>query len=113
MQIPLAESASAVFNASGRASVSMGPTVYGSSWAIQRASISSTSTVDTDCSLYRQIESPTTLIDGTPNGNNEAYSPDSGTLDVRSGQTILFVWTGGDVGAVATVVLDGMKETGR
>lgn len=113
MLIPLAESASATFDVSGRAIVSMGPSIYGSVWKIQRASISTTSSVETDCSLYRQMESPTTLIDGTANGNSEAYSPDIGTLDLTSGQTVLFVWTGGVPGAVATVVLDGQKETGR
>jgi len=113
VRIPLAESATGVLNAAGRVSLSMGPAVYGSYWSVERISVSCTSATDTDCTMYRQIESPTTLIDATSNGNSDTNDSSGNPIDVKQGQSLVFVWTGGVAGAVATVVLDGTKETGR
>lgn len=113
MKIPLAESASGVFNAAGKVTVSMGPAVYGSSWSIDRASVSSTSLLDSECSMYRGLESPNTLIDGTSSGNGDTNDVAGNPILVSYGQVVVFVWTGGTPGAIATAVLDGTKETGR
>lgn len=111
MRIPLETSGSGRFNAAGRASVSLGPGVWGSKWTVERYVVSSDSTDETECSLYKNVETNTALLDNTPNGNDDTST--SGDIEIRAGETLLFVWTGGTTNANVTVTLSGQNDTGR
>lgn len=103
-------SGTAVFDASGKAVVRLGPTVYGSRWKVDLMSVSTTSTLQTTCNVYRDSESAAASLDNTRTGNLDTSNTD---IDLTAGQVILFVWTGGTPGALATVSVSGTLYTGR
>lgn len=109
MQIPVNNSASATFDDSGRAVVSLGPTVYGVAWEITRVVVSTTSSAQTQLRVYRGTEQASRLVDSTYTGNDNTSETD---VKLSNLESLLFVWTGGDVGAIATAVIDG-TQTGR
>lgn len=111
MKIPLNESARGTADATGNARVLIGPKTYGIKWDINNIAVTSTSTTESECTMYRNVQTDTALIDGTPNGNGDV-SPTSGLI-LLSGENLLFVWTGASVGAICTVTITGVLDTGR
>lgn len=109
MSIPVYQSATGTFDANGRATVSIGPTVYGARWNVTRLVVSTTSTAETQLRVYRGSEQASRLVDSTYTANQNTSETDVtlGTLE-----TLLFVWTGGDPGAIATAVIEG-DQVGR
>lgn len=103
-------SASAVFDASGKAQVQMGPSVYGSRWNVDRMVVTSTSTTQTTCAVYRNSVSDQNKVDNTRTGNSDTSETN---IDLYPPDVLIFVWSGGDVGTVATAVLAGTLYTGR
>lgn len=103
--VPLSESATAVAGADGTARVKLGPLRSFERWDVASTTVASTSTVLVPTAkVYRGSEMPSRLIDGTF----------TGTLDVsdiayklRSGEQVLVVFTGNDVGAQCTITLEG------
>ncbi len=106
---PLA-SVSATFGADGRAVARAGPNVYGSRWNVDLMVVSATSTLESECKVYRNVEQPTAMLDNTRTGNQDVSDCN---IDVRPGETLVVVWTGGTPGALATVVVNGTLYTGR
>lgn len=116
--IPLDTAASATFvdngNGSSVATVQLGPAVYASTWHVRNTLITTNSTQQqfgvSTFTLYRMNQSPSSMIDGS-------YSGDQDTSDtaysLSFGQTVIGVWSGGDIGAIATLTLSGTVETGR
>lgn len=105
--VPLTESATAVFGSDRKATVSLGPTRSYENWHIARTSVSTTSTTQTQLFVYRQIENPKNLVEGSATGNQD--TSDS-AIELRGNERIVLVWTGGDVGQRATVTLEGERE---
>ena len=106
---PLA-SVSAVFDGNGRAAGSVGPQAYGSRWNVDLMVVSTTSTNVTTCKVYRGVEQPTAMVDNTRTGNQDASDCN---IDLRAGETLLFVWAGGTPGALASASINGTLYTGR
>lgn len=114
MEFPLSISSTVTFvadnNGFRRAFIRMGPQKFGESWDVKSASISTNSVNDCTCRMYRSTESPSRFIDGTSTANLNVTNIET-TLDTL--ESLLFVFTGGDMGAYATVVLNGTVRNAR
>jgi len=99
------------FDASGRATAFLGPERASQLWRIKRVTVSTTSSTKTQCKLYRTAESPSRQLDNTPRGNSDTSEDNS--YEFRTPEKLLAVWTGGTVGAVATLNIIGTIEAER
>ncbi len=93
-----------------RATVDIGPQRYGDIWKVGLITTQSTSTTDVELRLYRNLESPGSMIDSTYSGRS-ATSPCEVWL--RSGEKIVAVWEKGDVGAIHTLRVEGTNYSQR
>ena len=104
---PLYESSAAAADANGIARVSVGPLRSFETWDVRSTTVTSTSsTLVPTCKLYRGAESPSRLIDGTFTGTLDTTDT---PYSLRSGDKLVAVWTGCDVGAQCTVTLEGQS----
>lgn len=107
--VPLSESASAVAAADGIARVQMGPLRAFEAWDVRSTTVSSTSsTLVPTTRLYRGAEQASRLIDGTYTGTLDTTDTQ---YKLRSGDKVIAVFSGCDVGAQCTVTVEG--ETTR
>lgn len=97
-------SVQAIFDANGEARASTGPSVYGIDWHISRLVTNSDSPTICELSVYRNSESPTTKEDHTFIGNDDSSETN---IVLRSGESILFVWSNGTTGSHATAIISG------
>lgn len=95
---------SATLNSSGTGLVDMEvPTLQ--TWRVTKWAVSTTTNVkEPTAAVYIGAESPANLIDSTYTGSGDASDENQ---VVMPGQHILCRWTGGDVGAVATLSIFG------
>ena len=111
--LPLSESASVTLNASGNGTARVGPNAHGVVWKPSRIAVKvSSQTLSPTCQLF--VGSSATsenFIDGTYSGAQNATDSAVGQ-ELRLGQYVWAVWTGGDVGAQATLTLTGSKDLG-
>lgn len=115
--IPLNVSVTAAFIDDGNggtvARVETAPTVYGSTWHVRRIVVNTTSSGINGSSvfkLYRVNEQPSNMVDGTYSGDQDVDETQFGLMALEK---LIFVWTGGDLGAIATAVISGEVDTGR
>lgn len=102
---PLFESQTAVAGADGKARVFMGPLRSHETWDVRATTVASTSSaLAPTCKLYRGGESPSNLFEGTFSGNLDTTDT---PYTLRSGERMLAVWEGCDVGAQCTVTMNG------
>lgn len=97
--LPIAR-ASAPAGADGVALVDFGQLPDDVQWLIDRAVVSCTSTTPTAVRFYDSSRTPTQLLSGSASGNFDEADYPPGLL-VRPSTTLLAVWTGASVGAVA------------
>lgn len=99
-------------DASGNGTVKLGP-VQGVMWKPENAAVSTTTSVKfPKCDIYVGGSStPGQLVDSTYTGNSDASGKVGGTV-VYPGQYIWAVWSGGDVGATATLSISGTATIG-
>lgn len=111
MSFPLNASDTAKFVSDGKggtvARITLGPQKYGESWDVRNASISTTSAAQSTCRMYHTFESPNSFIDGTSKANLNVSSIET---VLNSLEHLLFVFTNGDMGAYATVALNGTMD---
>ena len=106
-ETPLYESSSANADANGIARVSLGPLRGFERWDVRSTTVASTSsTLVPTCKLYRGGESPSRLIDGTYTGTLDTTDT---PYTLHSGDRVMAVFDGCDVGAQCTVTLEGMS----
>lgn len=110
--VPLLTSGNVKLNNSGAGTVALGPNV-GQRWDLSLASITtSTSTNIPQCSIFiGGAPTPDAFVDGTYTGNLNSSDAVS-SYPVTPGQKVYAVWSGGDVGAIAQLVLRGTVTTG-
>lgn len=113
MRIPLAESATAVADGSGNATVRLSPQVAGSSWTIRRMvtaipAMSPRSIVD--LKVYLNSITEANRLDATSSAAQDASETNIpvGTTDV-----VIGVYSSVTAGASCTLTITGDKETGR
>lgn len=103
----LNEADDVVLNASGNGTASIGPNGY-ETWNVTKISVFvSSNTLEPTARVYLGSVSPQNLIDGTYTGSTDSSDT---SVTVLPNQEMLCVWTGGDVGATATLSLYGTKE---
>lgn len=104
--LPLNESASVVLSASGGGSVKLGPSNASQQWVPSNAACSVTSNVSEPVFvLYNGTPSNANRIGGTYTGSND--NTDINGVTLYPGSVLTGVWTGGDVGATATLSIQG------
>lgn len=113
--LPLLASANATFISDGvGGSVArvphLGPRRYGTTWHVTHMVSTTNSVVPSQVRVYRNIESPTTIVDGSDSANQDTSETD---ITLGSGEFLTFVWTKGDIGAIATITVSGEMSTGR
>lgn len=99
-----------VLNASGTGTVSFGPGRPNEKWTVSRVHVEcSTHTLESQATLYRGTVGVGSAISSTISGSTGDTDPD---LDetLWSGETLSIQWTGGDVGATATVAYWGVID---
>ena len=109
--VALSKSASVTLNGSGGGTANLGPSAPGEVWFPSSVSVSATSnTNEAIAKVYigGQV-SAGTFQDGTTWGSTgDSTSNVSGP--VYPGQQVFAVWSGGDSGATATVVVTGSRQ---
>lgn len=111
--LPLSEAAYVTLNASGNGTARIGPTAHGITWKPVRVGIkTSTAVLSPTCQIYAgSSATPDNFVDGTFTGQQNATDAITGQ-ELRLGQWVWAVWTGGDIGAQATVTVTGSKDVG-
>lgn len=105
--LALDESATGVFDAAGRAVVTVGP-VRRQTWMPANIAVFTDSSSSTEARVYQGAPAPGSYYAGTYSGNSD-NAPAAG-LRLTPGAVLTVVWTGGTPGARATVSLSGTME---
>jgi hypothetical protein len=110
-EVPLSVYASVTLDGSGNGTARTGPPAHGVLWRPAVASVRvSTGTLSPTCKLYvGPAATDQYFIDGTFTGNQNSTDAVKGQV-LQLGDFVWAVWTGGDVGAQATVTVGGVKE---
>jgi hypothetical protein len=108
--LSLRNSYSVTLDGNGDGTVQAGPSSPGEQWQLAIASVSvSTNVAEAQCKIY--IGADTTqpnYADGTLSGST-GDSTDRVSYPLNTGQSIWAVWSGGDSGSTATLVLQGQR----
>lgn len=98
---------SVVLDATGYGTVRLAPS--GEKWEIRRVHVEcSTATLEAQSKTYRNQIAPRYVIDGTYSGSTGDTSDTP--IYLEDGQAMIVEWTGGDVGATATVTISGWRS---
>ena len=110
-QFPLSVSVSVTLNGSGAGTASIGPSFPRESWDVSVVSVScSSNTNEAICKVYAGPQATQgNFADGTTWGST-GDSTSSFSAPVYLGSKVLAVWTGGDIGATATLVVTGTRR---
>jgi hypothetical protein len=108
--LSLRASYSVTLDSDGNGTVQAGPSSPGEQWQLSIASVSvSTNTNEASCRVYIGADTTqTNYADGTLSGST-GDSTDRVSYPLNPGQSVWAVWTGGDSGATATLVLQGER----
>jgi hypothetical protein len=111
--LPLSEAAFVTLDASGNGTARVGPNAHGVVWKPSRVAIKTSSAVLSPvCQLFiGNTATSENFIDGTFTGQQNATDSVVGQ-ELRLRQYVWAVWTGGDVGAQATLTVTGSKDVG-
>jgi hypothetical protein len=110
MDLVLDVSASVVLDGNGNGICSVGPQIVREHWNPTNVAVSATSFVkDAQCNVYLGT-TPTAgqLVLSTTTGSSGDSSGASG-IDMQPGQLLIAQWKGGDVGATATLHVNGTR----
>lgn len=109
--VPLLEAGYVTLNGSGNGTARVGPAAPGVVWRLAVASVrTSTAVLSPQCRVYVGSDtSDGNFKDGTYTGQQNGTDLVIGQ-EVRLGQYVWAVWTGGDVGAQATLTVSGTKD---
>lgn len=112
MQVPLNESATVKLDGSGNGTAKVGPISARETWSPANVHVSaSTNAKEAQCLIYVGDSAiQRNFVDSTFSGSSGDSSDRVNATRVRVGQYVWAVWAGGDVGAVATLVVTGTKE---
>lgn len=111
VQIPLSRSVSVTLNGSGNGSVSLGPTHVGEVWYPSTVAVSvATNNSEALGYLYVGIAASAGNLAGNTITASTGDSDDLGGMPVYVGTFIMFAWTGGDPGELATMSVFGTRQ---
>lgn len=103
-------SASVVLDANGNGIAQVGPRIVREHWNPTNVAVSATSfTKDAQCNVYLGTTiTAAQLVLSTTTGSSGDSSGASG-IDMQPGQLLIAQWKGGDVGATATLHVNGTR----
>lgn len=110
--LALSVTASAVLDGSGNGIAAAGPQAAGEVWQQFTVAVScSSNAAEATCKVYAgaPVQTASTFGDGTTWGST-GNSTTNVNGPVHPGQEITAVWTGGDPGATATMVITGTRS---
>lgn len=115
--VALNATASVTLDSSGGGTAKVGPASAGETWQPQVASVvvspvppAATVANSPVCKVYVGADvGDTTFIDGTWTGEQDS-TDNVRASSIRQGQYVFAVWTGGDPGAGATLIVTGTKD---
>ncbi len=105
--LPLLESASATVNGDGRATVRIGPIVYGDTWEIEYASVSNTGASKSRCDIFQNLVADSSFLEATRSGNRD--TTDTKFL-LEQGGALMFAWSAATPGSVCMAVVRGKRR---
>ena len=107
---PLHEQRSTVADANGVATVKLGPTRTSERWLVESVAVESTSSKLVP-ELREYLGNPDlSHLTGTSRTGNLDSGINEPPLVVESGENIVYLWTGCDVGAECQVTISGRQE---
>ena len=112
--LPLQATATVTLDSSGNGTAAVGPVIVKQHWQCQSATVSvATNTSEAQCNVYLGTSSPqaNNLLGVTATGST-GDTCGFASIDLQPGQQIFAVWSGGDSGQVATLVINGTKTQG-
>lgn len=108
MSYQLVEYATGTADTNAIAVARTGPRRSFERWRVTGTTVSSTSVVlEPRCDVYKGGVGPAFKIGGTYSGKNDSSS---GEDFINSGEDIIAVWTGADVGSQCTLTVSGESE---
>ncbi len=105
--VPLWESGNATVDAAGRAMVRIANLVAFEQWTVKQWTVSNTGDSETEARVYRNQESPSTFLEGTYSGRQDASNTDQ---RFQSGEAVVCVWRGATPGSRCVFSLSGEKS---
>jgi hypothetical protein len=111
-RVPLNEQTAVILDASGNGTTFLGPRI-GQRWNVTNAAVLVPNAVKVPQANWYVGGAPTpgNFVDGTFTGNLDATGRTS-NFTITSGNYVWAVWTGGDVGATATLSILGIQTYG-
>ena len=105
-----AYTAQTFLNSSGAGTASVGPLSFGEYWDVAAVSVRcATNANEATCSIYAGADSSSrNFVDATTWGSTGDSTSNVGN-QVRVGNQVFAVWTGGDVGTQAYVTVSGTR----
>lgn len=114
MEVPLNEQINVVAVDDGTgvavATGRLGPSRFGDMWNVKLMTTQSTSTTDVELRVYRNIESPGSMVDSTYAGRSAVSSCD---IWLKTGESVVAVWKKGDIGATHSLRIEGTNYSQR
>jgi hypothetical protein len=111
--VNLSESGSVILDGSGNGTVSIGPLTAREVWhpAMVHVSANTNPTNEAECQIFvGDMVSGQNYRDGTFSGSSGDSSDSLAASEVKCGDKIIALWTGGDAGQRATLSVTGTKD---
>jgi hypothetical protein len=110
--VVLTESSPVVLDSSGNGTAKVGPQGKGEVWHPGIVHVSASSHVlEAQCQVFvGDKPTPNNYRDGTLSGSTGDSTDHVSSDEVRLGKSIWAVWTGGDIGATAYLIVTGTKD---
>ena len=96
-----------MFDSTGTARLTIGPTVFGEIWRVRRMTVTSDSALDSDARIYLNAELDSRLVAGTWSGNRDFNETD---ITMQTLDRFIAVWVGGTPGARASLLIQGVTQ---
>lgn len=100
----LYETVNVTLDANGRGEGRLAPGQAGVVWRVTRITTYGSSDPEPTLRVYRNLETPTTMTDNTKKANSDVSETQ---CDVRSGESLLFVYESGNPGDIMGVRIEG------
>lgn len=109
---PLLQAQQITLDGSGAGQMRFGPVPFFQKWTVNIMSVTTSgpNTKQALVQVYRNLIQSTALVDGTYSGNfdTSAVVP---PIELKTGETLFVVWSGGNAAATATYRIEGIVET--
>lgn len=113
VSVQLRESGRVTLDGSGNGTVAIGPLTAREVWHPGQVTVSANANPvnEASCNIYAgDTAIPMNFRDGTFSGSSGDSTDALNASEIRCGHRVIAVWSGGDPGQVATLVVTGTKD---